>query len=406
MISSALFEEAIATLRLNALRSALTAIGVIAGVASIVVLGAANGGANKKIHEQLEAMGANSLVTNAIKAEDVGERGPVTFLTDEDAAAIGDHVSGIKYISKEIWTHVTLVAGSKSWTTGSYGVESSFADVFDLEFSEGRFFDEDEVRSSAKVVVLGVTVAEKLFGDESPIDRTLRMGGVPVRVIGVRKKFGFVGGQDHDNVVYVPITMSRSRLPKPQRASPREIDYVNLKVLSGRDRTAVKDEILAALRERKHIKDGEQDRFRVFDASQYVELMNATHSTLSWLLAATAAISLVVGGVGIMNIMLVSVSERTREIGLRRAIGARERDILAQFLAEAIMLCAAAGCIGLALGVAGGYVVSRASDWPLVISAQSVALALVASVGVGIVFGYLPARRAATMDPIDALRRE
>ena len=370
------------------------------------MLGAANGGANKKIHEQLEAMGANSLVTNAIKAENVGEGGPVAFLTDEDAAAIGDHVSGIEYISKEIGHMSPSSPGARAGRRGPMASKSSFADVFDLEFSEGRFFDEGEVRSSAKVVVLGVTVVEKLFGDELPIDRTLRMGGVPVRVIGVRKKFGFVGGQDHDNVVYVPITISRSRLPKPQRVSPREIDYVNFKVILGGDRTAVKDEILAVLRERKHIKDGEQDRFRVFDASQFVELMNATHSTLSWLLAATAAISLVVGGVGIMNIMLVSVSERTREIGLRRAIGARERDILAQFLAEAIMLCAAAGCIGLTLGVAGGYVVSRASGWPLVISPQSVSLALIASVGVGIVFGYLPARRAASMDPIDALRRE
>jgi putative ABC transport system permease protein len=189
------------------------------------------------------------------------------------------------------------------------------------------------------------------------------MGGVPMRVIGVRSPLGFVGGEDQDNHVFVPITTARSRLPQKEKAAAHQLNLIDMKVIPGADRTAAKEAILALLRERKHIRDGEQNRFSVWDPTQFVELVNATHATLSLLLAATAAISLVVGGVGIMNIMLVSVTERTHEIGLRMAIGARKRDILAQFLTEAILLCFATGVVGLALGIAGGYVVAQASGW-------------------------------------------
>jgi putative ABC transport system permease protein len=406
MTSFALLTEAIVALRLNALRSALTAIGVIIGVAGLIVLGAASGGANHKIEEQLNAMGTDNLIARAVKVENAGERGPVVLLTDEDAKAIAESVPDIRYISREVYTNVTLVSGNDSWTTEYWGVDASYADVFDVRLSEGRFFDEDEVRSGAKVVVVGATVADKLFGDQSPIGRTLRMGGVPARVIGVRTKLGFIGGEDFDNFIIVPITTARSRLPKAQRVSPRELDQIVMKVLPGVDRAAVKEATLVLLRERKHFRVGEQEKFDVFDTTQYVELMNTTHSTLSWLLAATAAISLVVGGVGIMNIMLVSVTERTREIGLRMAVGARGRDILAQFLCEAIVLCTVAGVVGLVFGIAGGSIVASVSGWPLIVTPQSVALALVASVGVGVIFGYVPARRAAELDPIEALRHE
>jgi putative ABC transport system permease protein len=254
--------------------------------------------------------------------------------------------------------------------------------------------------------VLGATPAEKLFGGESPVDQIVRMGGVPMRVIGVRSPLGSVGGEDQDNHVMVPITTARSRLPQKEKAVPHQLNLIDTKVFAGADREAAKEAILTLLRERKHVRDGEQDRFSVWDPTRFVELMNATHSTLSWLLAATAAISLVVGGVGIMNIMLVSVTERTHEIGIRMAIGARKRDILAQFLTEAVVPCAAAGAVGLALGAAGGYVVAQTSGWPLVIEPWTVAAAILASVGVGIIFGYLPAHRAAALNSIDALRRD
>ncbi|WP_026607773.1 ABC transporter permease [Methylocapsa acidiphila] len=406
MSLGALIAEAVAALRLSALRSALTAIGVIIGAAGIVVLGAAGGGANAKIEEQLNAMGTENLIVNAVKVENAGAHGPVALLTDEDAKAIAERVPEIQFVSREVYSNVTLVAGNASWTTQYWGVDASYADVFNVKIADGRFLDADDIRSGAKVVVLGPTVAQKLFGDQSPIGRSLRMGGAPVQVIGVRAKLGFVGGQDYDNFIITPITTARARLPKAAQASPHELDQIDTKVFPGSDRTAAKDAILALLRERKHIPASAQDRFTVFDTAQYVELMNATHSTLSWLLAATAAISLVVGGVGIMNIMLVSVTERTREIGLRRAIGARQRDILAQFLTEAIVLCAAAGFVGLALGVALSALVARTSGWPLIVTPQNMLLALAASVGVGVVFGYVPARKATALDPIEALRHD
>ena len=406
MTPAALLSEAVTALRLNALRSTLTAIGVIIGVAGIIVLGAAGGGADKMIEKQLTAMGADTLIAAPIKVTNAGQHGPVVLLTDEDAKAIVERVPDIQHISREVDGNVTIVAGHKSWTPEYWGVDASYADVFNVTTSEGRFFEEGEVHSGAKVIVLGATVAEKLFGGDLPVDQTVRMGGVPMRVIGVRSQLGSVGGQDYDNHVIVPITTARSRLPRDDKAAAHQLNLIDMKVAPKVDRGATKDTILALLRQRKNIREGEQDRFDMFDPTRYVELMNATHNTLSWLLAATAVISLVVGGVGIMNIMLVSVTERTPEIGLRMAIGARKRDILAQFLTESVVLCLAAGLAGLALGAAGGYVVARVADWPLIVRPSTVAIALLSSVGVGVLFGYLPARRAALLSPIAALRRE
>ncbi len=406
MTPCTLLSEAITTLRLNAVRSALTSIGIMIGVAGVIVLGAAGSGANARIQQLIKASGADALVVAAVKVANAGERRVVVLLTDDDAKAIADKVPDIRSVSREVDSNVTLVAGNASWTTQYWGVDASYADVYDVKISDGRFFDESEVREGARVLVLGATTAEKLFGDEPAVGATVRMGTVPMRVIGVRARRGFVGGQDRDNHVIVPITTARSRLPKAQAADPRALDFIDTKVHPGADRKAVKEAILALLCERKHILDTYEDKLEVRDPTQYVELMNTTHASLSWLLTAATMISLVVGGVGIMNIMLVSVTERTHEIGLRKAIGARERDILAQFLTEAIMLCAAAGLIGSALGIAGGAVIARASGWPLIITPQSVALALAASVGVGVAFGYLPAHRAAALDPIEALRRE
>lgn len=406
MTSSSLLVEAITALRLNVLRSALTAIGVIIGVAGIIVIGAAAKGADTRIEAQLEAMGHNTINVWAVTVENAAHRGPIVVLNDGDASAVKELVPEVAHVSREVYSNVTLVAGNASWTTEYWGVDASYADVYDVKTTEGRFFDENEVRAGARVIVLGATVAKKLFGDEPAVGRTLRMGQVPVQIIGVRSALGFVGGYDYDNFIIVPITTARSRLPLEDRASPYQLNFIDLKVHAGTDRKTIKEKILALLRERKHLAGGREDMFGVWDSTERVELMNATHATLSWLLVATTVISLVVGGVGIMNIMLVSVAERTREIGLRMAIGARERDILAQFLAEAIVLCLSAGTIGLGLGIAGAYLVALASGWPLIVTSQSIAIALAASAGVGVAFGYLPARRAARLDPIDALRHD
>jgi len=238
------------------------------------------------------------------------------------------------------------------------------------------------------------------------VGRSIRMGGVPMQVIGLRTKLGSVGGQDYDNFIIVPVTTARSRLPQEGRVKAHQVNMIDLKVFPGTDLMAIKASIRSLLRERKNIPPGAEDGIGIPDSATTVAAMNATHATLSGLLAASTLISLAVGGVGIMNIMLVSVTERTHEIGLRTAIGARKRDILVQFVAEATVLCVLAGIAGVLLGVAGSYVVAQASGWPLIIAPGTLALALAAAVGTGIAFGYLPAHRAANLDPIEALRRE
>lgn len=406
MTLQALFREAITALRLNLLRSALTAIGVIIGVGSLVVMSAAGSGANKMIERQIADQGTDVLIIRAVKVENALRRGAAIVLTDQDMRAVKELVPNVQFISREVYSNVTLVSGNASWITEYWGVDASYADVFNVKLSQGRFFDEGEVRSGAKVIVLGATVAKKLFGNQSPLDQTLRMGGVPVRVIGVRAKRGSVGGRDEDNFIILPITTARAHLPNAEMSNPRQLSLFELKVASGADREEVKRDVLALLRERKHLRGDQEDKLDIIDMTQFIQMLNTTQSALTWLLSVTAAISLLVGGIGIMNIMLVSVTERTQEIGLRIAIGARKRDILHQFLAEAVTLCVLAGLVGVGLGVAGGGIFARASDWPLIIPPLSIVAAFVVSVGVGVLFGYLPARRAAAMNPIEALKRE
>lgn len=400
-----LLREAMTALRLNRLRSALTAVGVIIGVGGLVVMSAANSGASKLIEGQIADQGTDVLIVNAAKTENALRRGAAVILTDQDAAAVRELVPNVQYLNREIYSKVTLVAGNTSWITEYWAVDASYEQVFGVKLSEGRFFDEAEVRSGAKVIILGATVAKKLFGDESPLDQTIRMGSIPVRIIGVRKKRGSFGGLDEDNNIIVPITTARAHIPNSELSNARQLSLIDLKVFLGADRAKVKEDILALLRERKHLRGVQEDKIQVVDLTQIIQLLNTTQSTLNGLLLATAAILLLVGGVGIMNIMLVSVTERTREIGLRMAIGARRRDILMQFLAEAVTLCVLAGMLGLAIGLAGSAVVARVVDWPLIVSPWSIATAILVSVGVGVVFGLIPARRAAALSPIDALRR-
>jgi putative ABC transport system permease protein len=406
MKPEAILHEALVALRLNMLRSALTAIGVIIGVAGLVVMSSANSGADRLIEKQIADQGADVLIVRAVKVENALRRGAAVVLTDQDIRAIRELVPGIQYSSREVYSNGTLVYGNTSWITEYWGVDASYADVFNVRLSEGRFFDEAEVRAGAKVIILGATVARKLFKENSPLDQTVRMGGVPVRVIGVRSKRGAIGGQDQDNFVILPITTARTHLPTVDMSSPRQISLIDMKVFPAADREAIKREVMSILRERKHLHGDQEDKLDMNDLTQFVEMLDTTHSTLTWLLSTTAAIALLVGGVGIMNIMLVSVAERTQEIGLRIAIGARRRDILRQFLAEAVTLCIVAGMIGLVLGIVGSAIVAHLSDWPLIIQPSSVVMALLVSISVGALFGYLPARRAAAMNPIDALRRE
>jgi putative ABC transport system permease protein len=309
-------------------------------------------------------------------------------------------------MSREVWSETTAVAGDTSWVTQYWGVDADYQNLYGTKMTEGRFFDEEEVHAGAQLAVLGATAAKELFGSEPAIGQRLRLGGVPVRVIGVRARLGFVGGGDRDDYIIVPVTMARARLPHGSDASAHQVMTVHLRFDPRVTVEAAKARLLSLIRERKRVRDGADDPFSLADSNSYIEELNSTRATLSALLVASTVISLLVGGVGIMNILLVTVTERTHEIGLRRAIGARRRDILVQFLSEAVVLCLTAGTVGIALGVAGGFVLARSSHWPLVIAPGTVALATLVSVLVGVTFGFLPARRAAALNPIDALRRE
>nr|WP_255537162.1 ABC transporter permease [Methylocystis sp. Sn-Cys] len=384
----------------------MTAFGVIIGVGSLVLMSAANSGANKLVERQISDQGTDALVVRAAKVENALRRGAVVVLTDQDANAVRELVSNIQYLSREVYSKVPLVAGNSSWITEYWGVDASYEQVWGVKLSEGRFFDEAEARSGAKVIVIGATVARKLFGTASPLDQTVRLGTIPVRIIGVRRKRGSFGGVDEDNFIILPIKTARAHIPNSEMSTARQLSLIDMKVSPGANREKVKQDVLALLRERKHLRGAQEDKLDVIDLTQMVQLLNTTQSTLNRLLLATAAILLLVGGVGIMNIMLVSVTERTREIGLRMAIGARRRDILLQFLAEAVTLSVVAGLIGLMIGLAGSVLVARLVDWPLIIPPLGAAAATLVSVSVGIIFGYLPARRGAGLNPIDALRRK
>ncbi len=299
-----------------------------------------------------------------------------------------------------------LTAGPVSWKTLVMGLDAANASIYRYDLAEGRLIDEEDVRSGAKVTVLTHTVARKLFGEQSALGKIIRVGAVPMTVIGVRAPVGRIGGETQDDEIYVPLSTARARLVHDENASPRQLHWIAVKFDEMADIAAAEEAINALLRERKHIRPDEQAKFDVVNVVNFMTLLNATQTTLGWLLAATAVISLIVGGVGIMNIMLVSVSERTHEIGLRKALGAREADILAQFLFEAVILCVGAGVMGLAIGVAVAYATAALAGWPMIIGPWMILLALGASVGVGIMFGYVPARNAARLDPVEALARD
>jgi putative ABC transport system permease protein len=273
--------------------------------------------------------------------------------------------------------------------------------------ADGRYFDAAEVSRGAKVAVVGSTVARQLFGGGAAIGERMRISGAPFEIIGLMEVRGQAGGfRDQDDVVFIPVTTARARLVGQSVTVPNQVGSILVKITDGGDLGEAQNEITALLKQRRRIRPGQQDDFRIRNVAEIVQARTAAQRTLTWLLAATAAVSLIVGGIGIMNIMLVSVTERTREIGLRMAVGARRRDILAQFLTESIVLCLAGGLIGLALGLGAAYVISAMAGWPVLISSMIIMIGIGASASVGIAFGYIPARKAAHLNPIDALRYE
>jgi putative ABC transport system permease protein len=310
-------------------------------------------------------------------------------------------------VTASLSTNLPVIYGNRNWATSITGVSASFPFVRDWDIADGRFFTVEETARGAKVAVIGSSVAREVFGGGLAIGEQVRIGGAPFEVIGVMETRGQAGGfRDQDDIVFIPITTARARFVGQNVTVPNQAGSILVKIADQVDLALAEEEINELLRQRRRIAAGDANDFRVRNVAEIVQARTAAQQTLTWLLAATAAISLVVGGIGIMNIMLVSVTERTREIGLRMAVGARRVDILAQFLTEAIVLCLAGGVIGLLIGVGATYAIAALAGWPVLISGAIIAVGIAASAAVGIVFGYIPARQAAQLNPIDALRYE
>jgi putative ABC transport system permease protein len=388
----------------NKMRSALTALGIIIGVACVIAMIAVGQGSQAAIQAQISALGTNFLMIFPGIATQSGARiftGQST-LTEEDVAAVKAECSAVAYVSPSSRTGGQVVAGNLNWGTQIQGVGVEWPLVRSWNVEKGVFFDESEVRAAAKVCVLGTTVANALFEGQDPVGRTVRIKNFPFRVIGVLEgKGGSVMGQDQDDIVVAPYTTVMRLLKHSAK-----IDMFMASAVSRGAVDEAQKEIEALLRQRHRLQLGQDSDFMIRSQQEIAATADETSRTLSVLLASAASISLLVGGIGIMNIMLVSVTERTREIGIRMAIGAKGRDILLQFLIEALALSIGGGAIGIALGVGASQFLAWKAHWPIMLSPAAIALAFGFSAAIGIFFGFYPARKASQLDPIEALRYE
>ncbi|TAL33530.1 MAG: FtsX-like permease family protein [Phenylobacterium sp.] len=403
-----LIRFAVGAIVAHPMRSALTSLGVVIGVAAVVMMTAIGLGAQQRITGAISGLGSNLIIVMPNF-----QRGPVSqgagagqSLRDADAEAISRQVEDVAAVAPSVTSRAQLAADGANWNTRIEGVTPEYLIARDLVISNGRMFDEREARQGRKVLVLGATVARELWGDADPVGRRVRVRTVPFEVIGVLESKGQAGlGQDQDDVVLAPLQAVRSRLVGRRfRGDAIQTIYVKSNEAETLDR--VQEDVVNLLRDQHKIRQGEEDDFQTQNMASILATMQAAVATFTIFLAAVAAVSLVVGGVGIMNIMLVSVTERTREIGLRMALGAKRSHVLIQFALESIALSMAGGLLGLLIGIGGALTVAKLAGWPAAIPPWAAPLALGFSMAVGLVFGAYPSWRAARLDPIEALRRE
>ncbi len=393
---------ALRALRRSAMRSILTALGIIIGVAAVIAMVSIGNGAKSQVEASIASLGQNIISVSPGSAKTggmYGGWGSASSLTVDEALTIRREISGIVAVSPEMRDRQQVLANGLNWNTSVNGEDVTYLDIRLWTIAEGEMFTEGDVNSAAKVCVIGQTVVAKLFPDGDPVGRSLRIRNLPFKIIGVLKAKGFnYFGSDQDDVVIIPYTSHIKRI-----ARRPNLNSIIIQAESPDQMTRIQQDVTDLLQQRRNGRDPD---FTVRNQQELAEAATATTKTMTVLLGAIAGVSLIVGGIGIMNIMLVSVTERTREIGIRLAVGAHGRDVLTQFLVEAIILSVMGGTLGILLGVGSSQLISRLNGWPVLISTSAIFGAVAFSAAIGVFFGFYPARKAAQLDPIEALRYE
>jgi putative ABC transport system permease protein len=401
----AVIKIAFRALRRNKMRTVLTMLGIIIGVGAVIAMVALGRGAKAQVEARIAALGQNviQIFSGSVNRGGVFSGfGGAGTLTVDDALAIQSEVPNVVAVSPEVRSGAQITYGENNWSTQIMGESVDYLTIRQWDVADGAMFTEADERSAAKVCVLGRTTADRLFVDEDPVGKVIRIKNVPVKVLGVLKRKGAsMFGQDQDDTIIVPYTTGMKRF-----AGATTLRMIQASAASADQMVDVQNAITELLRQRHRIQAGRDDDFIIRNQQEITEAQTATTETMTALLAGVAIISLIVGGIGIMNIMLVSVTERTREIGIRMAVGARGHDILLQFLIEAVTLSSTGGVLGIALGLGAAWLLTVIKKWPTLVSAESIMIAFVFSAAVGIFFGFYPARKASQLDPIEALRYE
>jgi putative ABC transport system permease protein len=401
---------ALRALRVNKLRAALTMLGIIIGVGAVIATVSIGSGAEKRISDQIKSIGSNMMIVLPGSTTSGGLRlgfGSTMTLSEDDARAIAAEIPVVQAVAPSMRGTAQAVFGNQNWSTIVQGATPDFLEVRDWSMESGRFIAQEDLDGATKVVVLGRTVVENLFGDGDPLDQIVRIKKVPFTVIGVLNPKGqSAWGQDQDDIVIIPLSTAKKKVLGVSQANARMVGVIAVKVRSGNLMQEAEGQITDLLRQRHRLQPWQDNDFSIRNLAEIFRAQEESSRTMRNLLGAVAAVSLLVGGIGIMNIMLVSVTERTREIGIRMAVGARTWDIRWQFLVEAVTLALIGGLAGVALGIGGSAAIAHMAQWATLVSPVAVAGAFVAAAATGLLFGLYPAWRASLLNPIEALRYE
>ncbi len=402
--------DALRSLKSNKMRSVLTTLGIIIGVGAVIIMVAVGNSTKEQINSMIDSLGANIMMVmpgRSFGGGVSGGAGSLPTLTEDDAWSIQNEIPTVELVAPYVRGSAQIISGNLNWSTTVQGVTNEFFGAREWELTCGRLFDPGEIKGSLKVVIIGETVVENLFPDQDPLGQNIRINRVPFTIIGIlepKGQSGFVG--DQDDTVIIPLTTAKKRVLGGRKLAGNLVGGVYVKAKNAEVVTETEEHVTELLRRRHRIEPNQDDDFRMRNMAEFMNARADSTRAMSLLLMAVASISLIVGGIGIMNIMLVSVTERTREIGLRMAVGATSGDILSQFLIESIALSLIGGLLGVLLGVGGSFALSAYSQWKAIIDPQSVLLAFSFSAAVGIFFGFYPAHKASLLDPIEALRHE